>query len=99
MSDEPTDWNEDDDAVVTYESLPDWHQSLFVDDIRRATQKLDVSIDQTFVKPPTKKGYSKKTLAERVRQERARTVEKLSPGPVDVFAGLYPKKGRGLLSV
>jgi len=61
-------------------------------DIRRATKKLDLSIDQTFIKPPTKKGYSKKKLAERVRHESAGTVEKLSPGPVDVFAGYYPRR-------
>lgn len=25
------DWTEEDDALVTHESLPDWHPSLFVD--------------------------------------------------------------------
>lgn len=62
-------------------------------EIRRASARLDISFDQTFIHPPTKKGYSKKTIAQRVRDETAGTVEKLTPGPVDPFAGWYPKKG------
>lgn len=34
MSNEPTDWIKADDAMVTYEALPDWHPSLFVDVLR-----------------------------------------------------------------
>lgn len=61
--------------------------------IRRATVKLDISFDQTFLPPPTNKGFSLKTLAKRVREEATGQVEKLSPGPVDPWAGWYPKKG------
>ena len=61
--------------------------------IRRASAKLDMSFDQTFIKPPNKKGFSKKNLAKRVREEATGKVEKLTPGPVDPFAGFYPEKG------
>ena len=61
--------------------------------IRRASAKLDMSFDQTFIKPPTRKGFSKKTLAKQVREEATGTVEKLTPGPVDPFAGWYPELG------
>jgi hypothetical protein len=63
--------------------------------LRRATKKIDVSFDQTYVKPPTKKGLSKKKLAKRVVDERQAVAENraLTPGPTDPFAGWYPKKG------
>jgi hypothetical protein len=31
MRDDETGWTDEDDALVTYESLPDWHPALFVD--------------------------------------------------------------------
>lgn len=34
MSDAQTGWTEEDDALVTYESLPAWHPALFVDVFR-----------------------------------------------------------------
>jgi hypothetical protein len=59
--------------------------------IRRASKTIDLSIDQSSIDPPNKKGFSKKTLPQRVQAEAARTVEKLTPGPVDPFAGWYAK--------
>jgi hypothetical protein len=61
--------------------------------IRRLTQKIDVSFDQTFIKPPTKKGFSKKKLAVKIAEEKKKHQGELPPGPVDVFAGWYPKAG------
>jgi hypothetical protein len=63
--------------------------------LRRATKKIDVSFDQTYVKPPTKKGFSKKKLAKRVADEKQAQEENraLIEGPVDPFAGWYPKQG------
>jgi len=34
VSDDQKSWTDEDDALVTYESLPDWHPSLFVDVFR-----------------------------------------------------------------
>ena len=62
--------------------------------IRRASNKIDISFDQTYVATPTVKGYSRKNLAKRVADE-ARTEEKktLNPGPVDAFAGWHVSTG------
>ena len=63
-------------------------------DIRRASKKVDISFDQTYVGTPTTKGYSHKTLAARVKHE-AEVEEKrtLKPGPVDAFAGWHVTTG------
>ncbi|WP_157155907.1 hypothetical protein [Diaminobutyricimonas sp. LJ205] len=61
--------------------------------IQRATNKLDISFDQTFIEPPTKKGFSRNTLADRARDEIAGRVDNPTPGPVDIHAGWYPRKG------
>jgi hypothetical protein len=61
--------------------------------VREATAKLDISFDQTFIKPPTKKGYSKKKLAQKVKDEAAGLITEPRPGPVDPFAAWYPLKG------
>jgi hypothetical protein len=60
--------------------------------IRRASNKIDISFDQTYVATP--KGYSRKNLAKRVADE-ARIEEKrtLNPGPVDAFAGWHVSTG------
>lgn len=34
MDHEPAGWTPEDDAILKYESLPDWHPSLFVDVFR-----------------------------------------------------------------
>ncbi|TFC16536.1 hypothetical protein [Cryobacterium glucosi] len=62
--------------------------------IRRASKKIDLSFDQTFVGTPTTKGYSRKNLARRVAEE-AKVQEKktLKPGPVDAFAGWHVSSG------
>ena len=59
--------------------------------LRRASKNIDLSGDQTFLAPPTTKGYSKKTIAARIRAEAAGTVDKPTPGPVDPFAAWYAK--------
>jgi len=66
--------------------------------IRRLAAKIDISFDQTYIKPPTRMGFSKKTLARKIAEERAQEAlppEERKPiaGPVDVFAGWYPRKG------
>jgi len=60
--------------------------------LRRATKRIDISLDQTFIKPPTKKGFSRKGLPQRVREEVGKTLGELKPGPVDAFAGYYVTK-------
>ena len=51
MTDET--WTAADDAAVIYESLPDWHPSLFVDVFRTGLDKLDglEILRQAFVTP------------------------------------------------
>ena len=61
--------------------------------IQRATKKLDISFDQTFLEPRSKVGYSPRTLSQRIREENDPENVKPRPGPVDPFAGWYPKKG------
>jgi hypothetical protein len=62
--------------------------------IRRASKKIDVSFDQTYIGTPTTKGYSRKNLAKRVADE-AKVDEKrtLKPGPVDAHAGWHVTTG------
>jgi len=65
-------------------------------DIRRASRKLDVSFDQTYVGIPTTKGYSHKNLPHRVAEERkASDFGTRNPGPVEAFAGWHAKSGKG----
>jgi hypothetical protein len=63
-------------------------------DLRRASAKLDVSFDQTYVGTPTTKGFSHNTIKDRIAVER-RTGDfgQLSAGPVDAFAGWHVKNG------
>ena len=62
--------------------------------IRRASKKIDISFDQTYIQTPTTKGYSKKTLAKRVADEtKAADTKTLTPGPVDAFAGWHVTSG------
>ncbi|QYF74359.1 hypothetical protein [Cryobacterium sp. PAMC25264] len=62
--------------------------------VRRASKKVDISFDQTYVGTPTTKGYSRKNLSKRVAEE-AKVEEKrtLKPGPVDAFAGWHVTTG------
>ena len=41
MSDGQTGWTDEDDALVTYESLPEWHPALFVDVFRTGLAKVE----------------------------------------------------------
>ena len=63
--------------------------------LRRRSTKVDLSIDQTPMAPPTTKGFSHRSLAEKVAAEKKarREGRALTPGPVDPFAGWYPMKG------
>ena len=63
--------------------------------LRRRSAKMDLSVDQTPMAPPTKKGYSPKKLAGKVADERKARDEgrALTAGPVDPFAGWYAMKG------
>src|SRR5665647_1044138 len=62
--------------------------------IRRATNKVDVSFDQTYIGTPTTKGYSRKNLATRVAEEaKVDEMRTLAPGPVDAFAGFHVTTG------
>lgn len=53
MGDEPLGWTDEDDALVAYELLPDWHPALFMDAFRAG---LDQQVEPgallaTFVTP------------------------------------------------
>ena len=62
--------------------------------IRRATNKVDVSFDQTYIGTPNTKGYSRKNLAKRVAEEaRVDEMRTLKPGPVDAYAGWHVSTG------
>jgi len=61
--------------------------------LRRATKNIDISLDQTFIHPPNKKGFSRKSLPKRVKAEYGANPGAMKAGPVEVFAGLYPRKG------
>ncbi|TFC28293.1 hypothetical protein E3O53_12480 [Cryobacterium sp. TMT2-18-3] len=63
-------------------------------DIRRASKKVDISFDQTYVGAPTIKGYSRSNLAGRVAEEaKAEEKRTLKPGPVDAFVGWHVTTG------
>jgi hypothetical protein len=62
-------------------------------DVRRATKNIDVSFDQTYIKTPNQKGYSKKKVNAKAKAEIGVDPRTLTPGPVEVFAGWYPKTG------
>jgi hypothetical protein len=72
--------------VMTYKEQPR--------DIRRVSNTVDISFDQTYVGTPTTKGYSRKNLAHDVAKE-AKVEDKrtLPPGPVDAFAGWHIRTG------
>jgi hypothetical protein len=72
--------------VMTYREQPRW--------IRRRSDTVDISFDQTFVSTPTVKGYSRKNLRTSVASE-AKVIDKraLTPGPVDAFAGWHVTNG------
>lgn len=54
-------------------------------ELRRASSKLDVSFDQTYVGTPTTKGFSHNTLKDRIAVERrVGDAGQLTPGPVDL---------------
>ena len=62
--------------------------------IRRASMKIDISFDQTYIGTPTVKGYSKKNLAKRVADEaKVGEMKTLKPGPVDAYAGWHVSTG------
>lgn len=61
-------------------------------DVRRAQARLDVSFDQTYIAPPTPKGYAEKYLPSRIaKEQQAEHLGKRHPGPVDVFAAFHAK--------
>ncbi|PPL18634.1 hypothetical protein [Microterricola pindariensis] len=63
-------------------------------DVRRASRKIDLSFDQTYVGTPTTKGYSKKGLSRKVTEEAATAdLRTLPPGPVDAYAGWHVRTG------
>ncbi|WP_396668508.1 hypothetical protein [Microbacterium sp. R86528] len=63
--------------------------------VRRVSNQLDVSFDQTYIGTPTTKGYSRKNLKHRVAEEQAAlSLGERTPGPVDAFAGWHVKSGK-----
>lgn len=63
-------------------------------ELRRASAKLDVSFDQTYVGTPTTKGFSHNTIKDRIAVERrVGDAGQLTPGPVDAFADWHIKNG------
>lgn len=72
--------------VMTYHEQPRY--------IRRISNTVDLSFDQTFVKTPTSKGYSRKTLRQKVALEaKVEDRRTLKAGPVDAFAGWHVTTG------
>ena len=72
--------------VMTYHEQPR--------SVRRASNKIDISFDQTYIGTPTVKGYSKNTLAKRVADEsKVEDMRTLKPGPVDAHAGWHVRTG------
>lgn len=62
--------------------------------IRRASRRMDVSFDQTYIQTPTKKGYPNKTLPKKIAYEATLSgTQTVSPGPVDAFAGWHVTTG------
>lgn len=53
MFDEPAGWNDEDDAHLAYEALPDWHPALFVDSFRAGLENQNVTSEilAAFVTP------------------------------------------------
>lgn len=61
---------------------------------RRRYRKLDLSFDQTYVGTPTTRGFSHKTIKNKIAVERSTNdFGKISPGPVDAFAGWHVGNG------
>lgn len=62
--------------------------------IRRVSNTVDISFDQTYMGTPTTTGYSQRNLARKVAEE-AKVEDKrtLTPGPVDAFAGWHVRAG------
>ena len=61
---------------------------------RRRYRKLDLSFDQTYVGTPTTRGFSHKTIKNKIAVERSTNdFGKISPGPVDAFAGWHVSNG------
>ncbi|WKT88258.1 hypothetical protein QYR02_12465 [Microbacterium maritypicum] len=95
--------NHDEKRAAKYKARLDEYTRLFIRmtfmaqprSVRRATKKLDVSFDQTYIGTPTTKGYSRKNLASKAKAERDANFGELSPGPVDAFAGFHVKSGKG----
>ncbi len=56
---------------------------------RRASKHIAPVRRPELLAPPTIMGFSKKTIAARIRAEGAGTVDAPTPGPVDPFAGWY----------
>lgn len=69
---------------MTFMAQPRW--------VRRISKTLDVSFDQTYVKLPNTKGYSRKDLSKRVKEEqRAGDMGTRSPGPVEAHGGWHAR--------
>jgi hypothetical protein len=62
-------------------------------DLRAATSRIDLSLDQLFIASPSPKGFSRKTLAQKIAAEIDFDPRTVPSGPVDVFAGWYMRRG------
>ncbi|QYF74364.1 hypothetical protein [Cryobacterium sp. PAMC25264] len=57
--------------------------------LRQSSSHIDLAIEDSFVASPTRRGYLKKTLAQKVATERDADPLTLRPGPVEIFAGSW----------
>lgn len=58
MTDHPASWSDEDDALVEYEALPDWHPALFVDVFRAGLeQHSPAELLQAFVTPESRSSW------------------------------------------
>jgi len=62
--------------------------------IRRISSTLDISFDQTYMRSPNRKGYSRGKLKAKVAEEhKTGDLRVFGPGPVDAFVGWHVKSG------
>ncbi|ASD21709.1 hypothetical protein B7495_06050 [Cryobacterium sp. LW097] len=57
--------------------------------LQHATRHIDLAIEQAFVASPTRRGFAKTNLAQKIAAEHTAGLQTLRPGPVDVFAGWW----------
>jgi len=68
MDSDAVGWTDEDDALLAYEALPDWHPALFVDVFRTGLEQpdADLRIAAAFVTPETLDAWGDFSRARRI---------------------------------